>query len=146
MDLVISVFATLALTIWMFCFNGASTIDAALADDRATLYGTIATLLGALLGFIIAALAIFVAVVPHRRLARVRASSQYATIWRTLTSTMWWLALGTLLALTCLVFDRDAHPVRWLELTGAASWLIAASRLMWTMWIIQQAAKLLSSP
>lgn len=137
---------TLAAAIWVLRFQGDKVVDAILTGNRATLYGTIATLSGTLLGFIIATLTIFVAVVSDVRLERVRKSAQYPTLWRTLTSAIRWLAVGTLIGLGSLVLDRDSGPTRWLEFLGLWVWLVSALRMGWSIWIVEQVIGLLSAP
>ncbi len=145
-DLLIGLAVSVAVTAWAIWLHGDKVIDGVLAGNRATLYGTLATLAGTLLGFIIATLTIFVAVVPDVRLERVRRSAQYPTLWRTLTSTIRWLGVGTLVGLACLLLDRDSGPTRWLELLGLFVWLVSALRMGWSIWIVEQVIRLLAAP
>jgi hypothetical protein len=143
-DALASALVTGGIAVWALRFGGARAVDGALSGDRAALYGTLASVFGALLGFIIATIAILVAVVPDDRLVRVRASNQYATVWSTLTSAMRWLAASTAIAVVLLIADRDAAPVRWLELLGVWIWLVTVTRLTWSLWILDSITKLLS--
>jgi hypothetical protein len=138
-DALASALVTGGIAVWALRFGGARAVDGALSGDRAALYGTLASVFGALLGFIIAT-----AVGPDDRLVRVRASNQYATVWSTLTSAMRWLAASTAIAVVLLIADRDAAPVRWLELLGVWIWLVTVTRLTWSLWILDSITKLLS--
>ena len=118
----------------------------ALQGNRATLYGTIASIWGSLLGFVITSTSIVLGFSTSDRLAVVRESTEYPTLWKTFSSTIWALALATLVALACLVFDRDNSPSRWLAIPFAFVLLLALLRISRTIWALENIIALVTRP
>jgi hypothetical protein len=101
--------------IWFERYGGAASIETVLKGNRATLYGTAASIFGSLLGFAITATSIVLGFSSSDRLAVLRGSAHYPTLWKTFSATIRALALATVIALVCLVWDRDNQP-------GAPRW------------------------
>jgi ABC-type phosphate/phosphonate transport system permease subunit len=59
----------------------------------------------------------------------VRESSEYPTLWKTFSSTIWTLALSTIVSLLCLVFDRDSSPSRWFAIPFVFVLLLSLLRI-----------------
>jgi hypothetical protein len=109
-----------------------------LSGQRPAIYGTVASLDGALLGFIIATATIVLSFAPSDRFAVLRNSVHYKTLWQTFTSTIRFLGLATLLALAALLGDRDTNPSRLLMLLCAGSTLVAVLRVARSVWILEK--------
>src|SRR6185312_3132354 len=102
----LAVVVTVAFAVWFWSFGGLTTVDAMLRSNRATLYGTMASIFGSLLGFVITATSIVLGFSGSESLSVVRESSHYPVLWRTFGATIWALAAATLVALFCLLGDR----------------------------------------
>lgn len=126
------------LGLWMLYGDGTSFVEAVLKQNRGAVYGTLASILGALLGFTITTVTIVIAFSTDRSMARLRASSQYPTMWRVLTSTMRWLGVATMATLGGLLLDRDAapRPIVFLGITFFV--LVAVARLCRTGWVLER--------
>ncbi len=69
---------------WIHYRNGAVVSDRLLAQNRAAVYGTLASIFGSLLGFVITAASIVLGFSGSESLAVVRGSKHYPTLWRSL--------------------------------------------------------------
>ena len=118
-------------------------LDSLLAGDRSVLWGTVASIAGALLGFVLAAASILVAIVERPPLRRLKVSSQYDTLWHTFVSATKWLGALTLLSLVQLTLDADhAAPARpWIYLLVGAA-VLAVLRVARCVWILQNVLSL----
>lgn len=91
---------------------------------RSMVYGSLASLFGGLLGFVIAGVAILLTMGETPRLQLIQSSGMYKQILTIFTSTTRWLAIGTVVAIVGLVADKDPSSG-----TGA-------STLWWYAWIL----------
>ena len=135
-----------AFAVWDLGFGGAHASDALLRGNRAAVYGSLASLWGSLLGFTIAAVSIALGLAASDRLAVVRESAHYATLWRIFSAAMRALALATIAALAGLIADRDAAPVHWLLCLCVAAALLAALRVARTIWVFERIIALVTRP
>lgn len=101
---------TIALTVWSERYHGKTTIYSLLLGNRAYIYAALVSLYGSLLGFSITTVSIVAGFVSHDRLQLLRDSTVYDSFWRVFQSAITSLAVGTIMAITALVFDRDLHP------------------------------------
>jgi hypothetical protein len=69
-----------------------------LDSQRGTVYGTLASIFGSLLGFVITTVSIVIAFATHERLAIVRASEHYPTLWKVFMSSIRVLGIATVVA------------------------------------------------
>jgi carbon starvation protein CstA len=68
-------------------------------------------------------------------------------LWKTFSATIRALALGTIVALLCLLFDRDSKPVQWwLVVPLVFSVLISLLRVARTIWVLEHIIALLTKP
>jgi len=143
-ELILAVAATLGVAVWAEWFHGTATIDKLLAGTRATLYGVLATLWGALLGFIIATVTIVLGFLQTPRLKIVRDSEHYGDLWKTFNSAIRVLAFATAAAIAALIADKDApgHPSRIALYICLFASLLAALRLARCIWILQRVVTL----
>ena len=144
-ELVLGVGMTLAFAGWVEWAHGMRSVNKVLAGQRSAVYGTVASLDGALLGFIIATAAIALSFAPSDRFTVLRESPHYKTLWHTLTSTIRFLGVATLLALAALLGDRDTGPNRLIMILCAGSTLLAVLRLARSAWILEQTVKVVTS-
>ncbi len=112
-ELALAVAVTIGVAVWGQPFGGTARIDSVLSGTRSTLYGVLATLWGALIGFIIATVTIVLGFLQTPRLRVVRESVHYRDLWRTFNSAIRVLGLATAAAVAALITDKDApagHP------------------------------------
>lgn len=127
-------------------FDAGRTIDGVLTENRATVYGTLASLLGSLLGFVITALSILLGFSDSPRLEFLRGSKHYETLWRVFIKTIEALALATAVSLAGLFFDRESQPRS--VIAYAVAWLLILTvfRVGRCVWILKRVVQILSQP
>lgn len=135
----------IAFTLWDLALGGAHTSDALLHGNRAAVYGAFASLWGSLLGFTIAAVSIALGLAASERLAIVRESRHYATLWHVFSAAMRSLALATVVALAGLIADRDAAPVHALLCLAVTTTLLAGLRVARTIWVFERLIALVTA-
>ena len=146
MDAGIVFVLTLLLAVWFLCFDGEVYVDALMQDNRAIIYGTTATIAGALLGFSIAAASIVLGFSSNERLELVRGSAHYSTLWRTFFQTIWWLGGLTVIALVCLIWDKDSDPVSWFVIPFFLFFSLSVVRVARIIWILQRLVEIIIKP
>ena len=137
MEMAAAFIATVAFVGWAECLNGMVEIDRVLADNRGALYGTLASIFGSLLGFAITSASIVLGFSSSERLAIVRESKHYPTLWKVFGATIRALGLATIIALVGLVFDRDTAPSRLVSYFLVFSFLLSCLRVARTVWILE---------
>jgi hypothetical protein len=135
---VLAILLSICFAVWFWRFDGMGSASTVLKDNRATLYGTIASIFGSLLGFVITATSIVLGFSASDRLAVVRESAYYPMLWKTFSATIRALAFATVVALLCLLVDRDSAPVPWLVVLLVLVTLLAVLRVARTIWVLEQ--------
>jgi len=107
-------------------------------------YGTLATLDGALLGFVIATTAIVLAFAPTDQFQVLRDSAHYQTLWRTFMSTIRALAVATAVAFIALLVDRDGRTNSLVMVLCAGTTLLSALRLWRSVWALEGTIKVVT--
>ena len=136
-ELAVAVTATLALMYLFHWSRFAACVDSFVAVSHPFIYGTLASVCGALLGFTLTAASIVLAAVnnsPNLRI--VRKSEHYGTIWRVFGATAKALATATVLALAGLVIDRAGVlgvPLGWLTVFA---FLLSCLRVFRSVWVL----------
>lgn len=95
---------------WVYGGGGLEVVRDVLDGNRAAVYGTLASIFGSLLGFVIAAIAIVLGYADSGRLTFLRDSKTIGQLWRVFSSNIWWLAGATLTSFLALIFDRERSP------------------------------------
>lgn len=142
----VALLVTISFAGWYWGFNGVAPTDALLCGNRAALYGTTASISGSLLGFVITSTSIVLGFSASDRLAVVRESQHYPMLWRTFGATIRALAAATVVALLCLLFDRDSAPVLWLMVPLVFFVLLSVLRLARTIWALEHVVALVTKP
>ena len=145
-EVVLALIGAAAFAIWYFAFCGAATVATSLDGNRATLYGTAASIFGSLLGFAITATSIVLGFSASDRLAVVRGSAHYPQLWKTFSASIRALAVATVVSIVCLIFDRDRSPNTWLTTIMVFSVLLASLRVARTIWVLEQIIALVTAP
>jgi hypothetical protein len=133
----LAIVLTIVFAVWFWRFGGMTSVFALLQNNRATLYGTIASIFGSLLGFVITATSVVLGFAASENLSVVRESAQYPMLWRTFSATIRALAGATLVALLCLLVDRDAAPVPWLVVLLVLAVALSMLRIGRTIWVLE---------
>lgn len=108
-----------------------------LDDNRTAVYGALSSIFASLLGFTIAAVAIVLSFANSDRLAFVRDSEHYPTIWETFKSCVRWLAIATAMSLVALIVDRNGLPMLPVALIVFYATLVGVARVGRTIWILE---------
>lgn len=133
--------------------GGEPAVVSGLSGVRGPLYGAIAAVAGALLGFVIATVAILIALVntDNERMKFMRNAAAYPMIWTIFTSTIRWMGGATAVSLAALLLDHEQGviPDPWVELLRALVVLtsvVASLRLLTAMWILERIVELVNKP
>ena len=145
-DALIAFGLAVALAIWYFSFEGTDYVEELLQGNRTNIYRTLASISGTLLGFSIASASFTLNAVSSPRLAVLRNSRHYPTLWRTLFHTTWFLGALTLVALICMIWDRDDAPTTWLVIPLALLVCLSVFRLARVIWILEQVIGIVTKP
>ncbi len=145
-DALIAVGLTAAMAIWYLYFEGADQVAELLQGTRTNIYRTLASISGTLLGLSIASASFTLNAVSSPRLSVLRNSRHYPTLWRTLFQTTWFLGSVTLVALVCMIWDRDDAPATWLVIPLALSVWLSVFRLARVIWILEYVIGVLATP
>lgn len=135
-----------AFAVWLRFLGGNATLEEVLRGNRAAIYGTLASIFGALLGFVIATLSILLGFSASDRLAIVRESKHYGTIWEIFTAAIRALALATAVSLVALVIDRDRDPAPLLTVICIFAGLLAGVRILRSVWVLERVIDLVTAP
>lgn len=133
---------TAAFIWWAIRCGGFELIEAVLGRNRPQVYGTLATIFGSLLGFIIVAVSVVKTTVQSERFQALRAGRAYEQLWKVYFSSIRALATATVVSLVALIFDRPGNPERWLVVAVFGLGLYAAVRLARAVWALERVVKL----
>lgn len=142
----VAVFIGLCFATWMILFGGASLVEETLKGNRSAVYGALASIFGSLLGFTITAVSIVLGYVANDRLAIIRNSRHYTTLWKVFTSTIRALGLATIVALAALILDRDTAPNRLFLYFCVWASTLAVLRLIRCLWALENVIGLVTAP
>jgi uncharacterized membrane protein len=146
-ELLLAAALTAGFVLWGETSAGSRRIGLALAGDRASFYGVLATVWGALLGFIITTVSIVLAFSQSESLPVVRESRHYPDLWKTFMAAIRALAISTLASLVALLVDKDApagHPDRFAFYAVVATSVLAVLRLLRSVWILEKVVGLVT--
>lgn len=140
-DFLLSVLIGVEFTVWVIWAGGASVVQEFLGGNRAAIYGTLSTLFGSLLGFIIVAVSIVLGLVDNPRLRLLRDAGQVDTLWEVFEANIRALALATLVSLVALVVDRGPTPNLYLLGFLAFAFSLAFLRVSRSVWVLEEVMK-----
>lgn len=107
------------------------------SDIRQQLYGTIASVSGSLLGFVITGMSILLTMGETESIKRLKMSKHYPQIFKVYLSSGKFLALSTVLSIMALIVDTNGAPKLWcLTIVGWAV-LISVFRLLRCIWVLE---------
>lgn len=146
MDALVAVVLAVALGVWFaFCGGASFFIDEFTHENRTDIYITTAGIAGTLLGFSITAVSLILTFISADRLAILRGSSAYQSLWKTFFQTIRVLGLLTITSLVCLIVDKDSAPViQFVIPFYFFSMTLSVLRLSRVIWILEQTIKILT--
>ncbi len=133
---------TAALVLWGRFLGGNEVLDSALKDNRAEFYTLLASVFGALFGFIIAATSIVLSVSNKPQLYLIRRNNDHRQLWDVLFSSIKVLGLATVLALLGFLFDTEASPTLWLTYVNLGMVLYVIVRLVRCVWVLEHVVRI----
>ncbi len=141
-ELALSIILMIILTFITSKYFGFETFQARLDSIRDMLYGTLTTLSGALLGFVITGLSVLLTTSTNKQIETLKRSKHYKSIFTIFFSTSKYLGLLLILSLIGLVFDKDTSPVIVITLITLWAIIIVAFRLLRCIWVLERIVKL----
>ena len=136
----------IAVGTWICQIRGISVADALLGQQRTTVYATLASICGSLLGFSITVTFIVVGFAESHRLEVVRNSQAYPILWRTLAASVRALGGATLVTISALLLDRDSDPKAWVMVAVLGMMVLAIFRVSRTIWVLERVITLITGP
>lgn len=137
-DALLAVATGAAVCLWLEKFDGLAAVEVVLYGNRAAVYGTLASILGALLGFAVTAVSIVFALWTSPALALVRRSPYAEEVGAICKGAIRSLAVATAVALALLVFDRDGAQKPYLLLTSALVLPYTTARVSRCLWLLEK--------
>jgi TRAP-type C4-dicarboxylate transport system permease large subunit len=123
--------ALVLLTVAYFASARSKSFDDVLAPAaRGSLYGSLATTSGALLGFTLTALAILIALPSTERLEALRRHSKWERVPRAFFRAAWALLLALILCTLGITLDTGSRPAQAYEAATVATLALALIRVI----------------
>ncbi len=113
----------------------------ALQGVRQGMYVAIASISGSLLGFILATVTIVQGFLALPRLALVRGSKHYPTLYTIFFSAIRYLAVTTVWGLIAVALDRDVCPKVWVSYVMSTLVLVSIARLYRCIWALENVVR-----
>lgn len=141
----IAVFVAAALLAWWKYGAAISVLMDIVKNNRSSIYGTLASLSGSLLGFVIATQSIVLGFSGSERLEILRNSKYYEQLWKVFTSSIRVLGSTTFLWLVALFFDRETSPRPLLLIFCLSVTFLALLRLTRCVWVLERIVEALTA-
>ena len=133
----------LAFGSWIYWACGWHVVAPYMEGKRGAIYGTIAALLGSLLGFVIAAAAIVLG--EADRLTFIREAGQLGNLFRVFRKSIVALGCGTISAVVALIIDGEEQAYRWVPTLVLFVTVLSIERVKRTVWILGAVMKHVSA-
>jgi hypothetical protein len=137
-DYMIAFAGAASLVIWAHVYSGEPQVLRLLHGNRTAVYAAIGRLFGTLFGFALPAISIALTNSQSEKLAVLRKSKQWATLWRVFIGALWVFAIVALLALGGIIFDRDEQPLPSLTYLIFSFFLLGLMRLYRILWAFEK--------
>ncbi|GEM02199.1 hypothetical protein SAMN05421839_10572 [Halolactibacillus halophilus] len=137
-ELIISLLVIAVMVGIFYKYVGIEVLSDKLDGIREMLYGTLATLSGALIGFVITGLSVLLTTSSNERMEQLKRSKHYKTIFTIFFSTSKYLGVMFLISLISLIFDKDSNPVYCLTVLSIWSLIIVAFRIIRCIWVLEK--------
>src|SRR5260370_626069 len=146
MELVLSILGGVIFGIWVKWLGGALTVDHLLTGNKSAVYGTLASIFGALLGFAITVLSVIIGYSTNEKFQFLRKAKHYSTLWKILLSTIKALSAATIVMILGLVFDRDSSPHHLILSFSVLITLLSIFRLARCIWVLENVVNIIIKP
>lgn len=141
-ELLFSVIIIFLLTFIVLKYCGLEFVQNSLDNVRGVLYGTLATLSGALLGFVITGLSVLLTTSSNTQIEKLKKSKHYKTIFLIFFSTSKYLGILLIISLLGLVLDKDNQPIIYITILTLWALIIVTFRLIRCIWVLEKIVKL----
>lgn len=135
---------TFCFVFWYLRLNGYDDLKPFLEGNRTAIYSTLATIFGSLLGFVITATSIIIGFSASEKLAVVKGSKHYKTLWKVFSSTIKALSFAVVMAFLSLILDRDTKPCSILLFFTFFALFFALARLWRTIWVLESIIEIIT--
>lgn len=141
-DLIISMI--LVIIVYFVCKEliGCEIIVESFKTIRAAMYGTIAAVAGALLGFVITGLSVLLTTGTNDNLNALKRSKHYKQIFDVFFSSSKYLGLLVLISMLSLIFDKDDSPSLVANFITMWGIIIVIFRVARCIWVLENIVKL----
>ncbi|EIM05216.1 hypothetical protein A1A1_17335 [Planococcus antarcticus DSM 14505] len=137
-ELILSFIAIAAILISINQFFSFEDFQGSLDTIRSGLYGTLAAISGAMLGFVITGLSILLTTNSTVQMEKLKKSKHYITVFKIFFSTSKYLGILLILSLVSLVFDKDVSPILILSFMTLWAVIIVTFRLLRCIWVLEK--------
>ena len=144
LGMVYSILATCAFAAYLYIFKGTIAVDHILQDNRSAVYGTLATIFGSLLGFVITVLSIIIGYSTNAKFEFLKKTKHYKTLWAVLMKTIWALSLATGYMIIGLVFDRDNSTHDVILCLSIYPLALVFFRLKRCIWVLEKVIEIIT--
>lgn len=117
-----------------------------LATDRGLVYSTLAAVAGAILGFVITAVTVMIAIIDRPRLQAISNSRPFPVLFLTWFEAIYVLGLTILASFIALLAETDQSPKPWLSFLVLALALVSASKVLRTIRLLKAVCLLAIKP
>jgi len=145
LELGLALAAAAGFIVWTEWAGGWSVVNGVLSGSRHEIYSTVASIAGALLGFVLTAASIVLGYAALPQLSVIRNSPHYKELYEIFFQATGCLSCATLAALLALVFDREALPVPLFLYLTLAFLLLSTVRVARCIWVLQQVVTIVVS-
>ena len=136
-ELVLSILGGIFFTVWVIWLGGSAIVNSILYQNRSTVYGAIASILGSLLGFVITALSIIIGYSTNEKFEFLKSTKHYFTLWKVLLDTIKALSIATAAMIVGLIFDRDTYPHDLILCFCVFTIFLSVFRLKRCVWVLE---------
>jgi hypothetical protein len=136
-ELFLSILLSIVFAVWDVWFGGSVVVDSILHGNRSAVYGALASIFGALLGFVITALSIIIGYSANEKFEFLRKTKHYPTLWKVMLSTVKALSIATVVMIIGLIVDRDSSPNTLILCLCVFATLFSLFRLRRCIWVLE---------
>lgn len=137
-ELIISFILIGLVALVVYCTIGVDVFNSSLNEIRDVMYGTLAALSGAMLGFVITGLSVLLTTNSTKQIDKLKRSKHYKTIFLIFFSTSKYLGFLLLFSLISLVLDKDSNPLIIMPLITLWAMIIVTFRVLRCLWVLEK--------
>jgi uncharacterized membrane protein len=145
-EFAIAVLLGLVFLCWALLYGGDAVLRAVMKNRYGAIYGTLTSVFASMLGFMMATVSIIIGFMSSDKLAVVRRSRHYLTLWRIFVQAIWFLFISTLYAFLCLVLNPDGSTCAWMVYPLVPMTVLVALRLARGIWVLEKVIGLIGKP